>query len=226
MLLFLSLISAACKSSDKKPTINSTLESSGEPESYSATVIRTIEEGDRREVTTTRIARLNEMYREEWTEAGERRAIIFRLDLGKSFLLSLDRKLYVESVMDDQQLSFENESEAKQKADQIDRAFEAPPLPVESDTRALPDQAIDGHACQVIERREKFADGSVEVTRSYHARELAGLALRVEQESQSPLGRTRVVTERRDVRMDAARDEFDIPSDFTKVDSLRLNQKR
>jgi len=225
-MLFLFLISAACKSSDKNPATNSTLESSGEPESYSATVIRTVEEGERREVITTRTARSNEMYREEWTESGERRAIIFRPDLGKSFLLSLDRKLYVESAIDNQQQPSENESEAKQKADQIDRAFQTLALPIEANTLTLPDQMIDGHVCQVTERREKFADGSLEITRSYCAREFAGLALRVEQESQSSGGRTRVVTERRDVRMDVARDEFEVPSDFTKVDSLKLNQKQ
>lgn len=199
---------------------------SGEPEVYSATVVRTIGDGDRREVIITRTARLYEMYREEWTEEGERRAIISRPDLGKSFLLSLDRKLYVESATSDQQQSYENEITTAQTPGEIDRAFEAPASPVETETHALPDQTIDGYRCQVVERRERFADGSEEVTRSFNARDLAGFALRVEQESNSTIGRTKIITERRDVQTSLSPDQFDIPSGFVKVDSLRQDWEK
>lgn len=198
---------------------NPTLELSGEPEIYSATVVHIIEEGDRREVITTRVARLGEMYREDWTGAGERRAIIFRPDLGKSFLLYLDRNVYMESAIDDQPQTVDDET--KITLDRIDKAFNAANAPLEVETKTLPDETIDGHICQVTERRERFDNGYIEMTRSFQAREFAGLALRVEQTSESPTARIKIVTERRDARTDVGREEFDIPSGFTKVDALR-----
>lgn len=217
LLLLLSVFFVSCKKSDQNPAANPGAESSGEPDTYSATVVRTVEEGDRREETITRIARLGEMYKEEWTEKGETRVIIFRPDLGKSFLLSIDRKLFTESAINPDPQDLENRTKTSEAASEIDRAFEAPASPVETETHALPDQTIDGHTCQVTEHRARFADGSVEVIRSFRARDLSGFALRVEQESQSPTRRVSIVTQRRDVRTQAARDEFDIPSGFRKV---------
>lgn len=167
-----------------------------------------------------RVARLGEMYKEEWTENGETRVIIFRPDLGKSFLLSLDTKTYIESATGNQSQNSENEAEATRAANEVDRAFANTISPIESKTSALPDQTIDGHICKVVEHRNKLADGSSEVITSFHARDLAGLVLRVEQESLSPTGRTKIVTERRDVQTNVTRDEFDIPSGFRKVDDL------
>ena len=93
-------------------------------------------------------------------------------------------------------------------------------MPVESETLALPDQVVEGHNCQVTEHRARFADGSVEITRHFRARDFAGLALRVEQQSQTSTRRMNLVTERRDVRTEVAREEFEIPSGFRKVDVI------
>jgi hypothetical protein len=223
-MLLLSVFFVSCKKSDQNHEINPALQSYSEPESYSATVVRTVEEGDKLEETITHVARLGEMYKEEWTEKGERRAVIFRPDLGKSFLLSIDKKIYTESAVNADTPNAEAKAETSKSAAEIDRAFEAPASPVEAETRTLPDQTIDGYTCHVTEHRARFADGSVEATRHFRAADLAGLALRVEQESQSSNRRTRVVTERRDVRTQVSRDAFEIPSDFRKVDAVRSNQ--
>ena len=76
---------------------NSNVEPAGEPEQYSATVVRIIEDGTSRETNVSREARSGEKRREEWTEEGQNRALIWRPDLGKSFLLDLDARAYVES---------------------------------------------------------------------------------------------------------------------------------
>src|SRR6188474_1322258 len=57
----------------------------GEPEQYSATVVRTIEDGTSRETVVSREARAGEQRREDWTENGRQRALIWRPDIGKAF---------------------------------------------------------------------------------------------------------------------------------------------
>src|SRR5258705_1157364 len=75
---------------------DSNVEPAGEPEQYSATVVRIIEDGTSRETTVSRETRSGEKRREEWTEEGQNRALIWRPDLGKNFLLDLDGRAYVE----------------------------------------------------------------------------------------------------------------------------------
>ncbi|MEW6210656.1 MAG: hypothetical protein AB1631_19990, partial [Acidobacteriota bacterium] len=135
----------------------------GEPENYSATVVRTIESGDRREVIESRACRMGEMRREDWIEAGEHRALIFRPDLNRTFLLSLDRQLYVESPLaTEENQTTDNQQSAidEKRAIEIDRAFESS-SPEKIETVSLPDETIDGHLCRVIEKRAAFAGGGV-----------------------------------------------------------------
>src|SRR5436309_9764236 len=75
---------------------DSNVEPAGEPEQYSARVVRIIEDGKSRETSVSREARSGEKHREEWTEEGQNRALIWRPDLGKIFLLDLDGRAYVE----------------------------------------------------------------------------------------------------------------------------------
>ncbi|HEX8183253.1 MAG TPA: hypothetical protein VF747_00835, partial [Blastocatellia bacterium] len=92
---FLILASTACRR-DAHPVADADPGLSGEPESYSATVVRAIDDGAERELSVTRIARSGEMRREEWNERAGRRALIWRPDQGKAFLLDLDKRIYVE----------------------------------------------------------------------------------------------------------------------------------
>src|SRR5205085_7906022 len=65
----------------------------GEPEVYSTTLTREAVDGQVREVTTSRVARRGDWRREQWEEAGGERALILRPDLGKGYLLDIDRRL-------------------------------------------------------------------------------------------------------------------------------------
>jgi hypothetical protein len=214
---------------------DSNFEPAGEPEQYSATVVRIVEDGTSRETSVSHETRSGEKRREEWTEEGQNRALIWRPDLGKSFLLDLDGRAYVEFEITSGHLP-ESPTGASNPHDVFsarnavspevgDRTVQAidhdvgntqPPTRVE--TRVLAPAVIDGHSCAVYEQRAIFHDGHVETTRRFRARELSGLVIRVESEAEQ--GSARVITERRDVRMDVAPDTFNVPADFEKVEKL------
>lgn len=206
-------------------------ELNGEPEQYSATIVRIVDDEAQRETTTSREARSGDQRREEWTESGHRRALIWRPDLGKSFVLDLDGHVYIEVEIADSHTterpsnipnapsSAGNAAANSERSIQtIDRYFDDRPPPSRVETRVLPQVVIDGHPCEVFEQRAIFADGHIEITRRFRARDLSGLALRVESESEH--GTARVITERRDVRIDVAPDAFIVPPDFNRVEKL------
>lgn len=195
-----------------------------EPDQYSATVIRTVDDS---EVSVTRIARSGEMRREEWGGQGGRRALISRPDMGKTFLLDLDRQIYVE--LDSGPLASRqpepgapNESTAQGdesgvRPDALERAFDDAPTPARVEVRALADQSIENQSCRVFEQRAGFDDGHTEITRIFCARDLNDLAIRVESESE---GGVKVITERRDVNTQVAPEQFVVPPGFKKVNRL------
>jgi len=191
----------------------------GEPNRYSATIIRTIDDGTKREVSTSREFRSGELRREEWIEAGRHLALIRLPDAGKAFLLDLDAKTCEEietgSGERDTHLASHAAAEANQ-LEAIDRAVDDAPTPEQIENLALPDQLIDGHSCSVYEQRAKFPDGHTEITRTFRARDFAGLLLRVESLSDS--GTVAVITERRDVSTDVADDIFTVPADYRKIE--------
>ncbi len=205
------LQAGACRNRDEKPIQEQPLQESplaGEPDEYSATVIRTVEDGAGRKVFVTRVARRGGMFREEWSEQGEARALIHRPDLGKSFLLFLDHRTYTESEAAPAGGAGDDVS-----PDQIERAFGDTPLASQVATRSLADQTVEGYSCAVTEELATLEDGRAEVTRLFRARDLAGLALRVEVES----GPLKIMTERRNIETQVPGDRFEIPADFRKV---------
>ncbi len=216
---FATLGASACRKSVEPPPQEEALR--GEPDEYSATVVRTVEDGTGREVSVTRVARSGEMFREEWTEQGRERALILRPDLGKSFLIFPDARTYVESepvtgvgqTGDGRSEQPEPGASSPVGPDEIDRATGDAPTPAQVETRALPDQTVEGYSCAVTERRAVFDDGRAEVTRLFRARELAGLAIRVEVEGRG----VKIITERRDIETRVPPDRFAVPADFKKV---------
>jgi len=213
----------------------------GEPEQFSATVIRSLEDGAERDLRVTRIFKSGDLRREEWIEQGESRAVIWRADLGKSYLLDLDRRLYVESdsrpdtalrpereSTSSESAAAPEESEARSSAlirdgvtaESVERSVGSAPLPVGVESRSLSDRTIDGHPCAVIERRETFASGHVEVTTCFRARDLRGLAIRIEIGPVTGTNGAKLVTKWRDILIDVPADVFVVPSDFKKVDKL------
>jgi hypothetical protein len=214
---------------------DSNVEPAGEPEQYSATVVRIIEDGTSRETSVSREARSGEKRREEWIEEGHNRALIWRPDLGKSFLLDLDGRAYVEFEITSGHLP-ESPTGASNPHDVSSARNAAGPDVGEStvqaidhdvgntqpatriETRVLAPAVIDGHSCAVYEQRAIFHDRHLETTRRFRARDLSGLVLRVESEAEQ--GSPRVITERREVRIDVAPDTFNVPADFKKVEKL------
>jgi hypothetical protein len=186
---------------------------SGEPQNYSATVVRIIDDGGAREEVITRVARLGEMRREEWSEQSARRALIWRPDLGKCFLLALDKQQYVET--DFARPAVANQQSEATDLETIERALTDAPSPASVEVISLPDQIIDNHPCSVTESRATFSDGHVEITRTFRARDLSGLDIRVE--SQSTASGIKIITERRDVKTEVSGEEFNVPAGFKKV---------
>jgi hypothetical protein len=99
MLAVASLSAFGCSHRAEPRNIDSEAAADIEPESYSATIVRTIDDGLSRREIITRIVRSGEMRREEWSDQGKSRALISRPDMGKAFLLDLDKQAYVESAL-------------------------------------------------------------------------------------------------------------------------------
>lgn len=232
MTLAVAVTSACHNRQPASDSIGGDSEPSGEPEQYSATIVRTVDDGTSRSGTITREARSGEQRREEWMEAGHNRALIWRPDLGKCYLLDLDERLYVEletgpnhakeSQVEAKTLNQDTKPKRSDSADTlvqaVDRAIDDAPSPARVETRLLPGEVIDGHSCRVYENRASFPDGHFEITRAFRASDFSWLALRIELESEPAA--TKVITERRDVRLDVAPDAFVVPADYKKVDKL------
>ena len=221
---------------------------SGGPETYSAMVVRTTNSGGRQQTEQSRVAISGGLSREEWTDQGERRALILRPDLGKSYLLWLDKGTYTESSLesngadgpvDKSKTASKSASQpgAKAKSAKVvnnapgpesssatpdqgvaDWALEAAVQPLRTEERELPPETIDNHNCRVTEQLAYFADGHAERTVTYRATDLQGLALRVESESGSGADHSTVLTERHDIRLEVSPNEFSVPADFKRIE--------
>jgi hypothetical protein len=225
------IFTVSCRQRANPPTAEPVTIPSGEPEIYTATIVRSIEDGARNEMTETRVARSGDMRREEWTEKGERLALITRFDSGKSFFLNLNKQIYTETDLAlnaPEQSKTGNavnaanaektESEAGRQAaamDFVEDNFAEEPVKIE--TRALADESISNQLCKVTERRAGFADGRTEVTKSFYAEKLSGLAVKTERESFSSMHRIKVIMEWRDIKLTASADDFVVPANFKKV---------
>jgi len=218
----------ACSASCQRRAAETTVTpiAAGEPEVYAATVTRLAVDGEAREQSVSEEARRGDWRRQQWTEAGGRRALVQRPDLGKTYLLDLDHHLYVEmdlavapspAAVTRETARTDVEPTAVSEAEEIDRAFQDGLAPSRVESRALADDVLQGYACQVIESRATFADGRVEVTRSHRARQLAGLPLLIEVESANG---ARLTIERHDIRLEVSADEFTVPADFKRVERL------
>jgi hypothetical protein len=167
---------------------------------------------------------MGEFRRHEWSEQGETRVLILRPDLGKQFLIAIERQVYTEMEISQgtsgQAIAPNAKGDDATDPVAIERIFEAADHPASTELRLLPDQVIEGHSCQVAERRLIF-DGRAEIIRTYLARDLSGLALKIEMESEPSTG-LRFVTERRNIRVDVPQDLFEMPPGFKKVDKLEI----
>lgn len=221
------LLGNACRNRARPGEGDAGEELAGEPDQYSATIVRTIDNDANHETTITREFRSGEQRREEWTEQGQNRALIWRPDLGKSYLLDLDRQVYVEVDLAGANESLHDDSHSPDRASAdstnglvqaVDRALDDSPSHDRIETRTLSALEVGGHMCKVYEQRATFPDGHTEITRTFRARDLGGLALRTELESEP--ASVRIITERKDVSLDVAPEAFTVPANFKKVDRL------
>jgi hypothetical protein len=188
----------------------------GEPEQYSATIVRIVDDGTNQQTSVTREARSGEKRRQEWTEENHNHALIWRPDLGKGFLLDLDERDYVEIEIT---RGHEPERTTDSLVEAVDRVLDDAPSPTSVEIRALPDQMIGGYQCRVSEQRASFPDGHTETVKTFRARDLNGLAVRTETETDIRI--VKVITERRDIVTEIATDAFEVPSDFKRVERLK-----
>jgi len=224
----------ACRNESNKS--EKEIQPAGEPENYSATVVRIIDDGTKQETTISVEARSGELRREEWTEAGHARALILRPADGKSFLLDLESRTYIEVDAGSEitasaqsvgakpaRLSSVQNNEALSGPDStalgIEHYFDDSQPPTRLETQTLPDKVVDGHQCVVIEVRATYEDGHTETTRRFIATDLFRLLLRVECESDQ--SNTKIITERRNVSLDVRSDLFEVPADFKRVDRVQ-----
>src|SRR5262245_34210527 len=204
------------------------------PEQYSALVVRTIEQGGSKDVVESRITVFGQMTREDWTEHGEKRALIVRPDLGESYLLFLDKSEFVVQRLDAGARLSSAGSASPQQSDagsdlqrgdrseatldpiriENDLSLSAPPEGVSN--IALPNATIDNHPCKAFERRAIIPGGTTEITRTYKATDLSGMTIRTESESDGNGGQLRVITERRDIQIGVSPALFDIPAGFSR----------
>lgn len=202
---------------------------SSEPSNYSATVVRIIEDGEQHQETVSRIVVAPDKRREEWTENGKPRIAIVRFDAGKSYLLDPEHRLYTETDLN-QNLPQDKKSSDAESATEAEKGdtsgsstatewvtdeFREEPTNVE--TKTLPDETIAGERCKVTESRARFADGRMEITKVFRATQLGGLMIKTETESSTANHRVKIITERRDVKLDVSPGEFTIPADFKRA---------
>ena len=216
---------ATCRHRSHVESIETEKESGAEPDQYSATVVRTVIDGTSRQSMTTKEARSGELRREEWTEEGQNRALILRPDIGKVYLMDLDSQVYAEIELNDSNKNLDSQIQNREDKDSttdlvqaVDRVTDDTQSPDAVETRAVGFEDVDGHPCQVHERRTTFVDGHVEITKNFRAPDLGGLILRSESSSEPPSVTT--ITERRDVSADVAPGTFAVPSNFKRVDKL------
>lgn len=195
------------------------------PAAYSARVVRTMETEASRYVTESLVTRMNDLVREEWTELNKRKVMIWRPDLGKILLLAPDERSYSESVMSGVTTA-EARSDGSALASSLDpNAIERDlpaAAPVRVDTVVIEGTTIDGHPCDVSERRLAFGSGHVEVTRTFRARDLGGLPIRIETFSQGASELPKLTIEIRDLSTDVKSADFDVPAGYARSASRRI----
>jgi hypothetical protein len=235
-LALLALLTGACQKPSPSPAKDGLQTPNGEPRQYSATIVRSVEGGIRTEV---RVARSGDLRREEWNQDGETRVSIWRPDLGRVYLLSLQQQVYVESDLSEAPAARQalglgaaaaskggrktGESDQAIYTESIERALGDEAVPERVETEELPEQVVGGHRCRATRQRSSFSGGQVETTLTFRALDLEGLAIRQEWEAAGPAGRIRLVTEWREIQTSASPEEFEIPTGFKRVNSLERN---
>jgi hypothetical protein len=194
------------------PQTETAAPSGREPDSYSAVSVRTFYTGAEESSVETRIARDGGKSRQEWVEGGRRFAAIVRPDLERSFLVDLDRGVYVEHV-----LTPATEDESAPDGEAIEKLFHEESPGAEVEYVRAGTEVIDGHTCQVFRSRIALPAGEASEATVWEADDLGGLALRSELRGANG---SRVVTDLREIHVPADPALFDLPAGARRVETV------
>jgi hypothetical protein len=186
-----------------------------EPDSYSATVVRSFEKDGQQTLAESRVARDGGLRRDEWVENGRRFAALVRPDLGTSFLIDLDRNVYVETPLAPPQ-----PDESELNGDAIEKLFlgSTPEATVERTHSGT--EVVDGHPCEIVRSRIEAESGGVSEGTVWEASDFGGLVIR--SEVRGPFGDL-VVTALRDIRVPADPSHFELPPGARRVEGIGDN---
>lgn len=182
----------------------------GEPESWSATIVRTFEVNGVTTASTTRFARSGVRTRLEWTEGNGSRMLIVRPDLSVSWLVDLSTGTYIETTLGPTGAPVSAGDVAPLSGPQVEAAVTAgsPADGFAVRRERSGDETVDGHACLVYRSRLEAIDGSASEATVWEAVDFAGLAIRSEIRSASG-GLVR--TELQRLQRDPDPAEFELP---------------
>jgi hypothetical protein len=148
----------------------------------------------------------------EWTEEEHQLATIVRPDLELTYLIDLDRNVYVEQSM------APTESVAEElDGETIERIFPESGRGSTIERVRIGTDIVDGHPCAVYRSRIEMISGETMETTVWEAEDLGGLALRSETRSGLDSG---VITELRDLQIPADASLFELPSGARRVEAL------
>lgn len=159
----------------------------GEPDSWSANIVRTFVVNGQSTTSTTEFARSGDRTRIEWTEGGRRMALIIRPDLSVSWLVDVSDNSYVESPLGADGAPAPSNDPDPLSAQQVEAAIAAgsPSDGFVARRERVGEEKIEGHACNVYRSRVEAIDGTVTEATVWEATDFAGLAIRSEIRSAS-----------------------------------------
>jgi hypothetical protein len=198
--------SSSPPSAPAEPSYDASAPSGGEPDSYSAVVVRTFEQSGGQTETRARVARRGDWSRQDWDEGGRHLEALVRPDLGHTFLVDVDRNVCVETALGPPAPDAES-GDLTGEGIEVLMAGGGTGAAVTCERAGT--ETIDGHPCAVYRSHIEAPGGGSTESTVWEATDLGGLALRSELRGSDG---SRVVTELRDVQVPADEALFEPPT--------------
>jgi hypothetical protein len=159
----------------------------GEPDSWSATVVRTFVVNGLSTTSTTEFARSGDRTRLEWIEGERRMALVTRPDLSVSWLVDVSDNSYVEIPLGPDGAPAPSNDSDPLSVQQIEAAIAAgsPADGFVARRERIGEETVEGYACTVYRSRIEAIDGTATEATVWEAPDFAGLAIRSEIRSAS-----------------------------------------
>ena len=159
----------------------------GEPDAWSATVVRTFDVDGVAQQSVAQFARLGDRTRTGWTEGDREFALVIRPDLGVSWTIDLSENSYTETPIGPDGAPVATGDSDPLTAQQVEAAVAAG-LAADgfvARRERIGEEAIDGHKCVVYRSRLEALGGAASEATVWEASDFAGLAIRSEIRSES-----------------------------------------